>query len=220
MTSDEARAPSPTLAAADRDDGRSEGLALGFVGRAHGLKGAFFVAGRSEAIPSSYGPLRVGASWSEARLAKILESRVAGGGPILRLDLASSREAIEPLRGQRVFAARSAVRATQGRGALWCDLEGADVEDAAGVRLGRVLRVYNVADGAPTALAVADTIELRGDDGRLLAVPMVEAFFGPGALAAPVAGERYVLRLVVPAETFADAWQDAAPPPKTPRVER
>jgi 16S rRNA processing protein RimM len=126
---------------------------VGRVGKPHGLEGAFVVEQASEA-PERFAEgstLLVG-----GEPAKIVESKRAGGRPVIRLDRESARgDAIELDRDELPEPEEGEYYAFQ--------LVGLEVEELGGVRLGRVT---DVSSGPAN-----DVLEL--DTG--LALPLVDA---------------------------------------------
>jgi len=130
-----------------------ERVAVGRVGKPHGIKGAFVVEHASE-DPARFA---VGSIlYVDGERVTVVESKRAGGRPVLRVDG-------EPARGAAIEVDRDALPAA-GRDEYYVfQLVGLDVERADGVRLGRVTGVEpGVAN---------DVLEL--DSGLLL--PLVAA---------------------------------------------
>jgi 16S rRNA processing protein RimM len=132
----------------------SERVAVGRVGKPHGIKGAFFVEHASEA-PERFS---VGAQlYVDGERAEVVDSKRAGGRPVIRLDR-------EPRRGAALEVDRTALLSEAGPDEYFVfQLVGLDVERTDGVRLGRVVNVE--AGVANDALAL--------DNGLLL--PLVGA---------------------------------------------
>jgi 16S rRNA processing protein RimM len=73
-------------------------IVVGRVGRPHGLDGAVYVEGHGGAVP-----LRPGLAVTVGgRPAEIVERRGTDSHPIVRLDIAADRTAVEELRGRNV----------------------------------------------------------------------------------------------------------------------
>jgi 16S rRNA processing protein RimM len=100
--------PGGPPAASDRGSGRpaedSPSLVAGKVGKPHGLDGSFHVV---DPVP---GALDVGA---DVGIGKIVARKGTEAAPILRLDVAADRTAIEALRGAELRVPRSAARALE-----------------------------------------------------------------------------------------------------------
>jgi 16S rRNA processing protein RimM len=173
----------------------AELVVLGQVGRAHGLKGAFFVSGRNEPVPRAYAQLWIGATPETAAACTIVDSGVQAARPLLRCSLASDRTAAEALTNQWIYVDAERIEAAaDDDDILWMELEGAEVRDAAGRTLGRIEHVYNA--------GASDVVAVVGPDGRTLDVPLV-----PDYLDFETAYAGGVLTLKVAAEVFDELWQ-------------
>jgi 16S rRNA processing protein RimM len=134
-------------------------LAVGVVGKPHGLDGSFHVIG------PRHGVLAVGATVTIAGRTTEL-ARVSGTDdrPIVRVALASTREAAMALRGEELRMTRDAVGPLDEEEFWAQDLEGCAVVDGERA-VGTVRRML--------ALPSCDVLEVaRGDDPDLL-VPLV-----------------------------------------------
>jgi 16S rRNA processing protein RimM len=130
-----------------------ERIAVGRVGKAHGVAGAFVVENASD-DPERYA---VGAElYVQGEKAKIVESKRAGGRPVIRLDRAVAHGSILEIDA-------SALPPTGADEYYVFQLVGLDVERRDGTRLGRVTAVDP---------GVANDV-LALDTGLLL--PLVEA---------------------------------------------
>jgi len=131
----------------------AERVAVGRVGRPHGRAGAFVVEDASE-DPERFA---VGAElFVEGARAEVVESKRAGGRPVIRLDRDASR-------GAALEVDRATLPAVGPDEYYVFELVGLDVERADGLRLGQVT-------GVETGVA-NDVLEL--DSGVLL--PLVAA---------------------------------------------
>jgi 16S rRNA processing protein RimM len=131
----------------------SDRIAVGRVGKPHGINGSFFVEHGSEA-PERFS---VGTHlYVDGEPAKVVESKRAGGRPVIRLDSA-------PKRGASLEIDKAALPEAGPDEYYVFQLVGLDVSRVGGVRLGRVTHVE-------TGVA-NDILEL--DSGLLL--PLVGA---------------------------------------------
>jgi 16S rRNA processing protein RimM len=130
----------------------SEFVAIGRVGRPHGLKGAFVVEEASD-DPSRFSV--GGRVYVDGQEAEIVEAKRAGGRPVVRLDR-------EVARGGLLEVPAAELPAPADGSFYVFQLIGLDVEEEGGRRLGRV---QEVAPGVAN-----DVLEL--DSG--IALPMVE----------------------------------------------
>jgi 16S rRNA processing protein RimM len=176
----------------------SSWLKIGRVGKAHGLRGDFFVSGRDGPIPNNYREVMIGKSEDSARPAKIEKSGWLSEKPVLKCSLAGDRNAAEELNGQAIWVDEQAIKIDDASEYLWSDLEGRQVSGSDGACLGRVRSVYNAGAG--------DVLEIEDSKGRVLGIPMVSQYVD---MSFTRGGDE--LLLVVPIETFADLWQT---PPK------
>jgi 16S rRNA processing protein RimM len=142
------------------DDG-SAVLRIGRVGRPHGNEGAFTVSEpttRLELLDAGccvlVGGREMTVSWRRGTAAR----------PLLRLEGADGRTAIEALRGAEIQVSREAVGALPEGEYLIDDLVGCEVVDGPR-RIGTVREVL--------LLPAADVLEIARDDGGPLLMPMV-----------------------------------------------
>jgi 16S rRNA processing protein RimM len=138
---------------------RPERIVVGRIGRPHGLDGAAYVDGHGGAVP-----LRKGLQVSIAgRPAVISERRGADARPIVRLDIAPDRTAVEALRGADIEVDCAALpEPADEDDYLHVDLVGCRV--AAGDRdLGEVTAVL--------VYPANDVLEVRRPDGEVVLVP-------------------------------------------------
>ena len=134
-------------------------LSAGRVGRPHGLDGSFHVTRPRPALLELGATVKVG-----ERQAKVVRRAGTDARPILRLDLASDRTAVEQLRGEQLRVARTAAPEL-GQDEWWAeDLEGCSVVDGAR-EVGTVRRLLE--------LPSCEVLEVERTDGRELLVPLV-----------------------------------------------
>ncbi len=137
----------------------SEWLIAGRVGRPHGLDGSFHVTRPRPALLPLGGALRIG-----DRDAEIVRRSGTDDRPILRLDLAVSREDADALRAQDLLVSRAAAPPLDPDEWYAEDLEGLRVVDGA-TDVGMVL--------ALRALPSCEVLEVRRERGEDLLVPLV-----------------------------------------------
>jgi 16S rRNA processing protein RimM len=140
----------------------SQRLEAGRIGRPHGLDGSFYVTRPRAALLRDGETVRVGEQDT-----KIVRRSGTDAKPILRLDLAATREAIEALREQSLTVPRAAAPPLDEEEWYAADLVGCEVVDsAAGVTVGRVRELL----GLPSCEALA----VPRDAGLELLVPLVK----------------------------------------------
>jgi 16S rRNA processing protein RimM len=122
----------------------SERVFVGRVGRPHGLNGAFVVEDASDAPERFVVGARLLVGDDEA---EIVESKRAGGRPVIRLDCAVPR-------GAELEVPRDALPPPEEGSYYVFDLVGCDVEEEGGRLLGRVV---DVAPGVANDVLELDT---------------------------------------------------------------
>jgi 16S rRNA processing protein RimM len=139
--------------------GGGEWLSAGRVGRPHGLDGSFHVTRPRPAFLEIGAVVTVG-----GREAEVVRRAGTDARPILRLDFAVDRAAIELLRGEEIRVSRAAAPPL-GEDEWWAeDLEGCAVADGAR-ELGTVRRLLE--------LPSCEVLEVERSDGGELLVPLV-----------------------------------------------
>lgn len=171
-------------------------LRVGVVGKAHGLRGSFFISGRDELIPMSYKTLRVGADPESGQVLTITQSKWQTDRPLLDCKEVTRREEAEALTGQILWVQKQQIPVDTKQEFLWADLPGRAVLTPDGQVVGQVVSIYNV--------GAADVLELRGSDGRLFDVPLLPLYFVMSDLASDKP-----LRLVVDLEVLQEFAQEA-----------
>jgi 16S rRNA processing protein RimM len=138
-------------------DWRPQRVVVGAVGKAHGLDGATHLVGYGGVVPIGRGTqVLIG-----DRPAVVVERKGTHDRPIVRFDLAATRDAIEELRGIEVTVAADSLPDTDEDEFFHVDLLGCRVMCGARL-LGRVTRVHEY--------PANDVLEL--DDGEM--IPFVD----------------------------------------------
>jgi 16S rRNA processing protein RimM len=171
-------------------------LQIGIVGKAQGLRGAFFVAQRDEDLPKGLDRIVVGPDPEKGRPLTVIEMRRSGERPVILCREVSSREAAEALKMQPIWCDRALVPLEEASEYLWSDLVGKPVLDSEGQRLGRITAVGN--------FGASDVVRIDADDGQWMEVPFVNAYFDMN-----FRSDSPELRMTVPADTFAETWNKA-----------
>lgn len=168
-------------------------LSLGAVGKPHGLRGAFFVSGRSDPIPKSVKSVRLGDDASTGRVCEVVPSALAADRPVMALREFADRTAIEALRGVKIWAPRSALSVDDESEYLWSDVTGADVYDSSGARMGRIVDMANY--------GASDIAVIENDDGDRLEIPFVDVYVDMS-----FRGSVTRIDLRVESQVFAEFW--------------
>jgi len=138
-------------------DWRPQRVVVGAVGKAHGLDGAAHLVGYGGVVPLDHGA----EVWIGDRRAVVVERKGTHDRPIVRFDLAATREAIEELRGLDVTVAADSLPDTDPDEFFHVDLLGCEVRCGDSV-LGSVIRVHEY--------LANDVLELDGGE----MIPFVE----------------------------------------------
>ncbi len=176
----------------------SSWVVVGEVGRAHGLRGHFFVSGRTEPIPKNCKQLFIGRDPENGlgRLIVINENRQASNqGGLLALKGVVDRSQAEELRGQTIWVQREDLELDETDEFFWSDLLGKPVIDNAGHVLGVIDYIDNY--------GASDIVSILSEDARRLSIPLVSQYVDMNFSAQP---ERLLLK--VSSSVFAELWDD------------
>ena len=181
--------PSRDLLVGDED----RWLSIGAVGKPHGLRGAFFVSGRSEPIPESCETVVLGDDPTSGRVCVVVPSSLLPDRPVMALQEYSDRTAIEAIRGTKVWIPRSSLPIDEGAEFLWSDVTGAEVYDAAGILMGRIVDMANY--------GASDIAVIEDDKGNRLEMPFVGVYVDMS-----FRGKAKRVNLLVDAAVFLELW--------------
>ncbi len=171
---------------------------IGIVGKAHGLRGAFFIGGRSDLLPNSYSEVLLGAEPGKGVTTKITKYQIVNKRVLLSLAAVPDRTQVDFFAGQALWVFESADTLAE---ASWL---GREVLDCQGQHLGEITEVFNYGS--------ADTVQILAKDQRTLEIPLVDDYFvlpkkGAGLASRAPATAAAPLSLRVPSATFADLWE-------------
>jgi 16S rRNA processing protein RimM len=138
----------------------NERIDVGFVLRAHGVRGVVRVRGPAELSA-------VDAVWLDGERFVVRHASRDKDEWLLTLDGVATREAAEALRGRQLALPRDAVPVGDDE-LLVADLVGCTVVDMAGKTLGEVTGSFD--SGAH------EVLEVRAPDGKEFMLPLVDAF--------------------------------------------
>lgn len=173
-------------------------LKLGVVGRAHGLRGSFFVSGRDEAIPSYLKKIIIGPSPETGKSAVIEQATWQNGRAAIKCDIAGDRTEAEKWTGQTVWCEAGAIKVDDQSEYLVSDLKGRTVVDSDGVTIGLI-------EDVAVMPASINLIVINDDQSADVEIPMIAHYVDMNF----VRGAKE-LRLIVTAETFAEIWNPKA----------
>lgn len=165
---------------------------IGKVGKAHGLRGFFFVRGRTDPLPDHYDEIIVGDHPETGVSCKILEVKMLNNDSIVRCNKFDSREEVQPFVDKGIWVERAKIEDVPGM-YLWDDLIGKQVVDVDGVLVGTVLGIYN--HGASDLVEIADT------SGRKVSIAFIDQYFDTA-----IDANASALKLCVKAELFSEFW--------------
>lgn len=169
-------------------------IKIGYIGKPNGLRGAFFVAGRSEPIPPELKQIYLRSPEETVVVGKIKSKRMSAGRPVLTLEEFCDREALRLAMGWEILIQRNELQLAADE-YCWADVIGKIVIDQTGEELGVVTEIDNY--------GATDVITVKHDARGELSIPFVRTIvdmsFKPADLS---------IRLQVPAETFTEAWQN------------
>lgn len=171
-------------------------LQIGIVGKAQGLRGAFFVAQRDEDLPAGLKRIVIGRDPDKAKALTVSETRRSGDRPVIQCLELTSREAAEAFKMLPIWCDRSLVPLKEESEYLWSDLVGKVVRDSAGVVLGTITAVGN--------FGASDVVRLDKSDGQWTEIPFVSAYFDMN-----FRSDGKELHLIVTADTFDETWNKA-----------
>lgn len=171
-------------------------IQLGIVGKAHGLNGAFFISSRDDLLPETVKGIRIGKDPDKAPTMKVKACRWQSDRPLVQVEELKTRDAAELICHSPIWCDRQEIDIDEDEEYFWGDLIGKQVVDPQGVKLGRIEGIQNY--------GASDIILIEADDGRTLEVPFVDVYF-----AMDFSFEDKELKLLVPADTFDEAWNPA-----------
>jgi ribosomal 30S subunit maturation factor RimM len=165
---------------------------IGIVGKAHGLRGAFFVGGRSSLLPNTYSDIVLGDKPQTGLHTQVTNYQICKNRVLLSLSALPDRTRVEFFAGQSLWV-------TQDTAELSSDTQliGREVVDCAGEPMGRICDLFNY--------GASDTVQIIADDKRTLEIPFVGSYFADTS----TKDHRRPMALNVPRDTFADLWEEA-----------
>jgi 16S rRNA processing protein RimM len=148
--------------------GEDRWLLIGTVGKPHGLRGAFFISGRSEPFPASCRQVVLGPDPEHGRVFSVARGSLQPDRPVLGLVEVSDRTFVEGMRGEKIWIARSSLQVDESAEYLWSDIAGAEVFDSTGNLMGRIVDMVNY--------GASDIAVLENANGQRLDLPFVPVY--------------------------------------------
>jgi 16S rRNA processing protein RimM len=165
-------------------------LNLGKVGKPHGLKGAFFVSGRDEALPK-VDRIYIGSKPESTPSVRITSMKWQGDRSVLEIESIRDRESAEAILHQDIWIERSQLK-LEATDCLWIDLEGKVVWTSDHMELGRISDVANY--------GASDIVEIVKGKQRM-SLPLIQDYFKW-----PVQPEKIEVKQDL--SFFSDLWED------------
>lgn len=170
----------------------SRWVKIGIVGKAHGLRGAFFISGRDIALPPEVKEISIGEEGSGRGSFKVIASRMQSGRPLVQVETIDVKEKVKSYIGQAVWARRVAFDVNKDE-YMWHDIVGKRVVDVSGKELGTIISIDNY--------GAADIIVIEAEKG-LLPVSFVATYFDMS-----FKRKDELIKMTVDVEIFEDSWE-------------
>lgn len=160
---------------------------IGKIGKPHGLKGSFYLAGRTQVLEPVFTEVLVGERPESSRSCKISAQRDHSNRTILTLDLFSDRTSLEPMVGQWIWAPDDIYERPID------SLRDRPCEDVNGEAMGTITDIFN--HGA------SDILEITSMQHGVIEIPFADVYMDTELpLTSPV------LKLKVSMDTFEGLW--------------
>ena len=167
----------------------SKYLCLGKIGKPHGLKGAFFVAGRDTPLPD-VSEICIGLNPDLGAWVLVSRNEQQGERAILEVSSILDRTTAEGLIHQPIWIKRTDLHLDKEE-FLWIDLEGQAVFSADGVKLGDISTVANY--------GASDVVEIESNE-KFLSLPLISDYFSLPIAPGPI-------HLKQDSDFFLDLWE-------------
>lgn len=175
----------------------SRWILLGTVGKPLGLRGAFFVSGRSDPIPERCKQVFIGPTAEVEGTSFFLSSyRDPQKRPVISLEEVQDRTSVERMRGSSIWMLREELDLDESSEFLWADIIGAEVFDVEGVLMGSIVDMANY--------GASDIAVIEHPDLGRVEIPFVDVYVDM-TFRAPVSR----VDLIVASSVFADFWVKA-----------
>jgi 16S rRNA processing protein RimM len=133
-------------------------IAVGRVGKPHGLRGGFFLRGSHHTSEFPYREILIGTHERDANLHPVRQVYRSGDQLVIVSDF--DRSALEKIADQFVYVERNQA----GTETVWADLIGVKVVDKAGELVGEIKDVYNAGATDILVIKAKGTLELPYSD--------------------------------------------------------
>lgn len=167
-------------------------MQIGKVGRSHGIKGSFFLAGRDEAFIEKLSVVKVGAEFSKSEEFKVEKISPQSAKTIFKLVGIDSRTDSEKILHYKVWAKRDELNLADDE-YFWSDLAGKNVALPNGEIIGKSSGLNN--------FGASDVMEIKNSSGQTMMLPFVSAYFD---IDASIDSE--VVQLCVEIDVIEELW--------------
>ena len=170
----------------------SRWVKIGIVGKAHGLRGAFFISGRDIELPPEVKEVSIGEEGSGRNSFKVIASRMQSGRPLIQVEDINVKEKVKSYIGQAIWARRVAFDVDSDE-YMWHDVVGKKVVDNSGKELGTIISIDNY--------GAADIVVIEAEKG-LLPVSFVSTYFDMS-----FKRKDELIKMLVDVEIFDESWE-------------
>ena len=171
-------------------------IKIGSIGKGHGLKGAFYLGGRTELLPAEIKTLIIDDNASGISSLTLEWQKAMGGGVVVKCKELVSRSDVDAQRRKSLYVLRCWLDVKEDDEYCWADLIGKQIIDMEGSLLGAIARVDNY--GAGDVITIQET----GGD-RTLAIPFIRDYVDMSFVSMDMQ-----IKLTVMKETFDGCWQE------------
>lgn len=170
-------------------------IEIGVIGKPHGVKGAFFLVGRSHELGFKLkgSEVRAGLNFRSSSSFRVESFYSSQGRPVVGLVECTDRAKAESLRGGSLWVSRELVPLDEESEYFWQDLLQKIVVTPQGNALGEIKAVDN--------FGATDIISIESSQG-LLDIPFVKQYFDMS-----FDSSSSEIRLIVDPDLFSDCWE-------------
>lgn len=170
-------------------------LQIGLVGKAHGLRGHFFVSRREDILPVPVGTEVFLGEPPPGKGVVLETSKMQGRRPLAKFQGIDNREAVDEIIGMSIWVDRKRFDIRDEQEYFWSDLIGRHVYDCDKNLLGEIIDVQNY--------GASDIVTIQRSNSQSLDLPLVEIYFDMSFTSSD-----HALNLIVSASLFEDLWRD------------
>ena len=162
---------------------------LGKVGKAHGLKGAFYLTSHDRSLSPKHEEIAVGETLAQALVTRLRTSREHCHKNLVELEAIKDRTQADQLRDMTIWGKTSVME----HPTSW--LIGKQVLDSQGIELGSVESIYNY--------GASDILEITSSEHGSLQIPFIPHYF-----AETLDSSLPTVSLLVTQDFFSELWAE------------